>query len=103
MIREAAVEESITVYSVQKNLLLAPPAPINKIQQRYAVQLIRLSTAKNGCKLIARVYDKKFFLKTQNKVKLEVKKTQIPHSNPIKEAIFESHLFLSDQQKISKG
>lgn len=75
MIREAAVEESITVYSVQKNLLLAPPAPpINKIQQRYAVQLIRLSTAKNGCKLIARVYDKKFFMKTQNKVKLEVKK-----------------------------
>lgn len=45
----------------------------------------------------------KIFSENTEQSQTRGKKTQIPHSNPIKEAIFESHLFLSDQQKISKG
>lgn len=46
----------------------------------------------------------KIFYENTEQSQTRGKKTQIPHSNPIKEAIFESHyLFLSDQQKISKG
>lgn len=45
----------------------------------------------------------KHFVENTEQSQTRGKKTQIPHRNPIEEAIFESHLFLSDQQKISKG